>query len=50
MKYLLQIVVFGFRLVCALMWGLYANDSSGAVGHVYVMQEAYLFREYTNNV
>ena len=41
-KYKLQFVVLW--LLCVVMWGLYEDCSSSAVGHIYLMWHAYLFR------
>ena len=35
---------FIFLLVCAVMWSFYEDYNSSAVGHMYAMWIAYLFR------
>ena len=32
------------------MWGLYVDYNRSAVGHIYAMCQAYLFRAYASNV
>ena len=38
-----------WTFICSI-WGLHVEYSIGAVGHTYMMFQAYLFRTYVSNV
>ena len=40
----MKVVFFVFLLICIVMLGLYIDYSGNAVGHIYAMWLAYLFR------